>query len=88
MVGVRGQLGFDCKEKFSPSFEAKSFNSYDLELTRPDDVSVSVFNFRPRAIINAAAFIVRTWQKTESSRWSVQLSGLELAFGTTIAVSC
>ncbi len=56
LIGARGQLGFDCKEIFSPSFEIESFSSDDLDLTRPDDVSAAVLNFRPGIIINTAAY--------------------------------
>ena len=55
LIGARGQLGFDCREIFSPSFEVESFSSDDLDLTRPDDVSAAVLTCRPEVIINAAA---------------------------------
>ena len=55
LIGARGQLGFDCQENFSPSFNIKSFSSKDLDLNRPQDVSAAVLNFSPQVIINAAA---------------------------------
>ncbi len=55
LVGSRGQLGFDCKEIFSPTFDVKSFSSDDLDLTHPDGVGSAVLDLRPNLIINAAA---------------------------------
>ncbi len=55
LVGARGQLGSDCKEIFSPSFEVKSFSSKDLDLTHSDAVGTAVLDLRPELIINAAA---------------------------------
>lgn len=55
LIGSRGQLGSDCREIFSPSFEVKSFNSEDLDLSFPDVVYDAVLAWRPEVIINCAA---------------------------------
>ena len=68
LIGARGQLGSDCKEIFSPSFNVKSFSSADLDLNRPDDVSSAVLNFSPKVIINAAAHTNVDGCETDSER--------------------
>jgi dTDP-4-dehydrorhamnose reductase len=55
LIGARGQLGFDCQEIFSSSYNVKSFSSADLDLAQPDLISSAVLDFQPQVIINAAA---------------------------------
>ncbi|RLB67084.1 MAG: dTDP-4-dehydrorhamnose reductase [Deltaproteobacteria bacterium] len=56
LVGARGQLGFDCQEIFSPSYNVKSFSSSELDLAQLDSIDPVVFDFSPEVIINAAAY--------------------------------
>ncbi len=55
LVGARGQLGFDCREIFSSSYNVKSFSSADLDLAQTDSISSAILDFQPQVIINAAA---------------------------------
>ncbi|MBN2809107.1 MAG: dTDP-4-dehydrorhamnose reductase [Deltaproteobacteria bacterium] len=55
LIGAGGQLGYDCKEIFSPAFAVKSFTSADLDLTHPEAAAAAVLKLSPQIIINAAA---------------------------------
>ncbi|MEA3332635.1 MAG: dTDP-4-dehydrorhamnose reductase [Pseudomonadota bacterium] len=68
LIGSRGQLGSDCREIFSPSFEVISFNSDDLDLTLPDEVYAAVLACQPEVIINCAAHTRVDDCETESEK--------------------
>ncbi|MCK5915482.1 MAG: dTDP-4-dehydrorhamnose reductase [Deltaproteobacteria bacterium] len=56
LIGVRGQLGYDCAKVFSPYFSVSSLNSSELDLSHTDKIMAKVIKYQPDVIVNCAAY--------------------------------
>jgi len=56
LIGVSGQLGYDCAKVFSDTFSVKGLNSSDLDLNCTDEIQSTITEFRPAVILNCAAY--------------------------------
>ncbi len=56
LIGVRGQLGYDCVKVFSDTFSVKGLSSSDLDLSCTDEIQTTITKYRPVVILNCAAY--------------------------------
>ena len=56
LIGVRGQLGYDCVKVFSDAFSVTGLSSADLDLSCPDEIQATVIKYQPTVILNCAAY--------------------------------
>ncbi len=56
LIGVRGQLGYDCAKVFSNVFSVKGLSSSDLDLSCTDDIQATIIKYRPAVILNCGAY--------------------------------
>ena len=56
LIGVRGQLGYDCFKVFSEFFSVKGLSSLELDLSHPDEIQTAVIKYQPAVILNCAAY--------------------------------
>ncbi len=56
LIGVRGQLGYDCFKVFSEFFAVKGLSSSELDLSQPDKIQAAVIKYQPAVILNCAAY--------------------------------
>lgn len=70
LIGVRGQLGYDCNKVFSPAYSVKGLSSADFDLSLTDEIKETVFKYRPDVILNCAAYtkVDNCESETETAR--------------------
>ncbi len=56
LIGVRGQLGYNCVKVFSDFFSVKGLSSSDLDLNCTDEIQPTIIKYRPAVILNCAAY--------------------------------
>ena len=56
LIGVRGQLGYDCVKVFSDAFSVKGLSSSDLDLSCTDDIQSTITEYHPAVILNCGAY--------------------------------
>jgi len=56
LIGVRGQLGYDCTKVFSDVFSVKGLSSSDLDLSCTNEIQATIVKYRPAVILNCAAY--------------------------------
>ena len=56
IIGVRGQLGYDCAQVFSSAFSVTGLSSSELNLTNLEEISTTIIKYQPDVILNCAAY--------------------------------
>lgn len=56
IIGVRGQLGYDCAQAFNPDFSVTGLSSAELDLSFTEKIRAAVLHCQPEVIINCAAY--------------------------------